>query len=486
MKPEAILALLFVRATEESDPAGEVVTWAERERASRAALVTAGDPGPAELRDHINQSQWLFLAERAMYLQGQRQETFNDHSGLLATQRIGLAVCIAALLLGWMSHDLGLSRSFNLLAGPFLFVLIWNTVVYALLVARVFRGKRHHRERGMAESLVTRWIIRFTNKEEHGKARPMYAASVLAWYRSWVAPTVVSWFHAGSACFTAGLLAAIYFRGLSIGYVAGWESTWLGPEGVRSILGFLLGPASHLTGIALPVSLEAWAALRWGTAYQAASAGPWIHLYSVTLTLWIIAPRALLATVAHIKARKVRILPPRWSSKEPYVHRILSLAREGGDAAIAILPFDFKAGGLLHEGLFRDAVERLIRETWGRDARSCWWECAAYGSEDLVWQAGWSGTTDCDGAVLIFDARATPEEEVHGVLLDGVLNRMSAGRCGLVVAVECSEFSADRIEARLDLWHKLASKRMCRMLPVNRGVATDASAPPSSFIFRRF
>jgi hypothetical protein len=89
-----------------------------------------------------------------------------------------------------------------------------------------------------------------------------YARVVAAWTRSWCAPAVVSWFHAGSACFTLGLLGAIYFRGLFTGYLAGWESTWLDARGVSAFLEILLCllcllcPASRITGIPLPGSNE--------------------------------------------------------------------------------------------------------------------------------------------------------------------------------------------------------------------------------------
>ncbi len=86
-----------------------------------------------------------------------------------------------------------------------------------------------------------------------------YARAVAAWTRSWCASAVVSWFHAGSACFTLGLLGAIYFRGLFTGYLAGWESTWLDARGVSAFLEILLCllcPASRITGIPLPGSNE--------------------------------------------------------------------------------------------------------------------------------------------------------------------------------------------------------------------------------------
>lgn len=113
-----------------------------------------------------------------------------------------------------------------------------------------------------------------------------YARAVAAWTRSWCASAVVSWFHAGSACFTLGLLGAIYFRGLFTGYLAGWESTWLDARGVSAFLEILLCllcPASRITGIPLPGSNEGWELLLRTPSREGVPAGPWIHLYAVTL-----------------------------------------------------------------------------------------------------------------------------------------------------------------------------------------------------------
>ena len=70
-------------------------------------------------------------------------------------------------------------------------------------------------------------------------------------------------FHFGSAVVALGLIAGFYLRGIALEYRAGWESTFLGPAQVRSLLGLIYGPASALTGIALPADDAAVAALHW-------------------------------------------------------------------------------------------------------------------------------------------------------------------------------------------------------------------------------
>ena len=60
---------------------------------------------------------------------------------------------------------------------------------------------------------------------------------------------------------------------------------------VRAILGLVFGPASSLTGIALPRTDEAVGALRWTAGGGGGDAAPWIHLVAVTLGLYVVGPR---------------------------------------------------------------------------------------------------------------------------------------------------------------------------------------------------
>src|SRR5690606_2460826 len=99
--------------------------------------------------------------------------------------------------------------------------------------------------------------------------------------------------HAASALFAVGLLAGLYLRGLAFEYRAGWERTFLDADGVRWLLGLVLGPASALTGLALP-DAPALADLRFD-AGPGERAARWIHLYAVSVALYVLLPRLLLA-----------------------------------------------------------------------------------------------------------------------------------------------------------------------------------------------
>jgi hypothetical protein len=481
MSPQTILQLLRVRAVEESDTPGGNLSWQERESATRQAIRLAGNPGQASGGGRLTGSQWRFLSTRAGLLAAKADAVVGHVPLRMNIGRWGVALCLAAFVIGWISHGMGLSRSFDLLAGPFVLVLLWNAVVYALLIIRLFRSPVKN---GWLSMLVEKRITAPTGSEGDGKAREIYLKSVAEWLRSWISPAIVSWFHAGSGFFTLGLLTAVYFRGLFTGYLAAWESTWLDAGGINAILGALLGPASIITGIPLPDSIESWNLLKRTGGHPGVDAGPWIHLYAVTLAGWVLLPRAALSLTAWFHAKRGRSCPPPWKQDEPYALRLLSLARQDGDIGIAVLPFDIKNPALPGTGSYQDRIERLVREVWGLEARPCWLPSAPYGSEDTAWEESWAEAEKCGGALLLLDVHATPEDEVHGQVLDGVLKRFSRSRGGVMVAVECSRFAAGRLDVRLGLWQQFAQKHHCNMLPVEQGLALDPSSQPASRLVR--
>lgn len=483
MTPDTIQNLFLSRAVEEADSRGEKIPFSEREEATRQALAVTGGLGDPVVGEKISDRQWRFLAERSGFLRHRAQGVVGAMAVPFSTGRLGAGLCLAAFVFGFASHVVGLGESFDLLALPMMLILLWNAVVYVVWLYGLTRTHGTDERHGFIARLVWRKMYALDAGQPENKARKAYLNSIATWVRSWGVPTVASWFHASSACFVIGLLSAIYIRGINQEYLAGWESTWLSARGVSLVVGGLLAPASWIAGIPLPDTPEDWNHLKRSAASAGENAGPWIHLYAVTLLGWIVLPRLVLSSMAAIRAGRLRATPPEWDSGEPYLRRILSLARQDGDFSIAILPFDIKSAGFMRDGVYRDAFERLVRETWGLRARPCWLECAAYGDEDGIFEGAWADAVACEGAVLLLDMHATAEEEVHGALLDAVLKRYGAGRGGVLTVLETARFHPDRYPSRLDLWQQLASKRKAKILPVDAAAVRDAALPPSSLVY---
>jgi Protein of unknown function (DUF2868) len=205
---------------------------------------------------------------------------------------------LAALLVGWLAgvavDQLGPPQHVNLLGPAVWAVVAWNLVAYALLgwpgtvdgraPRLVQRALRWHGQR--AKGLAALWA-------RHAAPLTLQRLKLLL--------------HAAAAALALGLISGLYLRGLVLDYRAGWQSTFLGPGAVQTLLDALLAPASALTGIVVPA--VAPLQLAPGGAAGAITA-PWIHLYAATLALFVVLPRAALAAwAARRAAQQVRQFP---------------------------------------------------------------------------------------------------------------------------------------------------------------------------------
>jgi hypothetical protein len=297
MNANALRAILLVKNVEEQDPDCAVLPQAERESATREALrahpaagAAAGSPALA----------WQVLSARASIL----------HDRLVArhpvvTRAMGLESQLAGAtwLLLPAAFALGLAMSLldsrvriEILAFPLLGVVLWNLVVYALLAVAALRGRSL--DPAAAAALAPEWLTwparwgwrraAAVIKRSSFYHRPL-AAALRRFSDEWwpvAQPLLVlqgkRLFHFASAAVALGLVAGFYVRGIALEYRAGWESTFLGPQQVRALLHVLYGPASALTGIALPATGDQVAALHWRNGQGAAAAAPWIHLMAAT------------------------------------------------------------------------------------------------------------------------------------------------------------------------------------------------------------
>lgn len=481
MDSSAIHDLILVRSAEEADHKGVHLTWARREEATRGVRGELKADADAKNQNGPTLRQWQVLSTRAAILRSDA-EAFVGPSLRLPNSpfKIGLVLCVFALVLGALSHQVGLSRSFNVLAGPFLAVFVWNGVVYFLLLYRLFRSSGSGRKDAPCASWLTA-VLQRPRGEKATPARSSYLVSCSSWVRSWAIPMLSSSLHAGSAFFALGLLAAIYIRGINTAYYAGWESAWLGPDAIKSIVGMILGPASWISGISLPQTDAAWRELERIQGNPGIKAGMWIHLYAITMVGWVILPRLGLSAFTFLRGRRLRATPPTWRMDEPYLRRIFSSMRPGDALQIGVLPYDIKKPASIQQGSYRDAVERMIRETWGQGARSHWLEFMEYGSEDEGLDPVFTDS-DCDGVIVLFDMRSTPEEEVHGCFLDAVIQRFRGSRSGILMVVEALGCDDQNQESSLALWKKLANSRTIQVLPFHSGSPHNAGTIPSTFI----
>jgi hypothetical protein len=350
----------------------------------------------------------------------------------------------AAFCLGLAGAGLGRGGELNILTPPLLGLLGWQLVVFALLAAGALRRGRH-RTTGTAipAALATR-ITRHLGAVEAGDARRLAGD----WFGRARAPLAARWaatLHLGAAAIALGAIAGLYLDGLGTAYLARWESTFLDASQVAVLARLVLGPASLVTGIPLP-DADGFARL----AGAGVPAAPWVHLWATTLLAAAVLPRCLLASVA--LRRGLERLP---LDDDPWLRTRLAGA-SGRRVDVRVQPVGYRPGPRSHERLTEALVARF----------------GAYAVTDrrepLRWDAEPSADAGADVGqeiVILVSAAQTPEEEVHGPLLDGFA-RAGADAGPLLVAVDTAAYAAerDRRRSRVAAWSRLAEAHGAEVL----------------------
>jgi hypothetical protein len=241
----------------------------------------------------------------------------------MARQRAGisrwmvLAVMAAAFALGFAGHAITDPHRVDLLSASLIGIVLWNLLVYVLLLLSWLRSLVRRRKTVIAPlepepgqgaapqrpvAAPGGWLQKLQTKRWSVSRGTGLRKMALNFERNWwqvnQRPRHAQWLvclHLGAAMLALGALASLWLTGLTKAYQVGWESTFLSPSAVQTCLNLLFAPVQHLLGLA-PWSLAQIQALQGWSAGDAADAGPrWVQLYSWLLGLMVVAPRLLLA-----------------------------------------------------------------------------------------------------------------------------------------------------------------------------------------------
>jgi len=464
--------VLLVQACEESDPAARFVTRRERDGAAKAAHAAHPDaPG-------------AFVAARARLLSDAleaRHPALRAARGAARLAPPGAAVFGLAAAAGLAADALGAGRRINLLAFPLLALLAWNLGVYAMLglgplLLRRARAPALAGVLGRAGLwLAERRALRVAPDEARWLAASLRRFGAL-WREAAGALLVARvrrLLHLGSLAFALGLLAGMYLRGLVFEYRAGWESTFLGPAAVSTLLGVVLGPAAALLdalgaggaasfrSLLAPESLETLRGPAGG-----GPAAPWIHLWALTAALVIGAPRALLAGLAGRRARRLTAAlgPPLGA---PYFLRLLAADR-GEGLRVRVWPYSHRLSPRAHDRLLE-----LLHELFGNRAQLEVGEPVPYGAEPPA-------DAPAGARVAVFNLAQPPEQEVHGAFLEALLAGAPTDLLVLLdeepYATRLGEPGGERLAQRRRAWERLTRELGLRSASLRP--AGDAAADP--------
>lgn len=361
------------------------------------------------------------------------------------------ALVFAAYLLGVLTDRFTSEGAVvNLLSPALLFVLFWQIALYVLLFVGAVAGLLGFAPKWPGRRLFAELLARVRMpavKKQTLKERPLWLSLLAPSLRFDAARA----FHLAAAALGAGLLTGLAFRGIGTAYTVGWTSTWLaGHEAWLAnlfaatyglvpleIFGLSFPDAAAIADMNLRVNPEG-----------SPDAAAWLLRLMGLVAGVVILPRLLLAFVADRRAKAARTSFV-WTEEEteatasPQNSASVSPALTGA-TVLTTVPAD--------ESLRRRTATLLMQPDLHWRTIDVWKD----EPENVL------ASVDTEAAVFLFDATATPEDEVHGRWLEAVAKRRE-GSLPLLVDLSGLEkqFGTDseRLTARKALWESFAAER---------------------------
>lgn len=426
--PEEAGVLIAARASEELD-------GPEASAAADARLIAGKDPKEKALA-----RAKLVLSRRS--LKPSRVPT-------LPTGLFTGALMLSAYFLGVMTDRFSSEGAVvNLLSPALLLILFWQIALYALLlvgtIAALLGWKPKWPGRELFAALLSRLRILTVSKQTL-RERPLWLSLLTPALRSEAARA----FHLAAASLGAGLLTGLAFRGIGTAYTVGWTSTWL--AGHEAWLAALFSATYGLVplelfGIPFPDAAAIAEMNLCVNAQGSPDAAAWLLRLMGLVAIVVILPRLLLAFFAgrRAKAARTRFVWIDEQDEPAPVSTQRSVASfSEGATVLTTVPAD--------DSLRRRTAALLMQP----DAR---WRTVDVWKDD---PESALATVDTETAVLLFDATATPEEEVHGHWIDAVGRRQPDA---VTLLVDLSGLEAqfgaesERLTARKALWESFAAE----------------------------
>lgn len=427
--PEEAGLLVAARASEAAD-------GPEASAAADARLIAGKDPKEKALA-----RAKLVLSRRS--LKPSRVPT-------LPTGLFTGALMLSAYFLGVMTDRFSSEGAVvNLLSPALLLILFWQIALYALLlvgtIAAPLGWKPKWPGRELFAALLSRLRILTVSKQTL-RERPLWLSLLTPALRSEAARA----FHLAAASLGAGLLTGLAFRGIGTAYTVGWTSTWL--AGHEAWLAALFSATYGLVplelfGIPFPDAAAIAEMNLRVNAQGSPDAAAWLLRLMGLVAIVVILPRLLLAFFAgrRAKAARTRFVWIDEQDEPAPVSTQRSVASfSEGATVLTTVPAD--------DSLRRRTAALLMQP----DAR---WRTVDVWKDD---PESALATVDTETAVLLFDATATPEEEVHGHWIDAVGRRQPDA---VTLLVDLSGLEAqfgaesERLTARKALWESFAAER---------------------------
>ncbi|MDF1813878.1 MAG: DUF2868 domain-containing protein [Verrucomicrobiales bacterium] len=465
MKLSDIRNIVIAQALEESDSGGRLISDGEKRLADAAAgAPLATDSGVAK--------QNAFLAKRASSVIGTVEPRLEgDRSWLRGSpfrskfSLFSIIIVFVAGIVGYLTNELGSNPNINILQFPLIGILVWNLFVYLGEILVFFRkdGETSGISGVVCRALFPPPVI--MKKEENESSLEFRARALFQsrWRQINLPPLsarVKATLHITALVLAASAVTGMYVKGIAKEYKANWESTFFeSGDQLEPFLKVVLGPASKITGDRLPTGAEL-DELNIKNNPTGENAARWIHWYAVTVMLFVLIPRLLLAVLWHFRSlAKDRQIAFRDISPA-YFDRVLALAT-GDSLGIVIVPYAHQAGDNVVQGI-RTYMEDIFR----RPVSIQWKDVITFGDEE---EAEVEIPKNLQ-PMLLFNFASTPEKETHLALYRKLAGDLPENSRPYQVILDCEAFdrkaesfndAEERRATRLQAWNNLFAAENC-------------------------
>ncbi len=451
--------ILLAKAIEESNDAAIGWTQANAEAASLRAAHTVGEGAdPVKL-----------LTERAKIVLRETAER-GINTKLSTKARLPkffspLFILLAFVLGGLTDRIVSPEHIVNLLSPPYWTVILWNLLVYCALFCcaiGLVETSSNHFALPLRSSLIA-----FVEKASFSTLRRKgYKAHFYAEWTQFVSPLVrmhvARTLHFSALAFALGIVASLLVRGFGTAYWAGWESTWLAesPESVKTFIDYTyglipaVGPLTPMPDLATVAEMRAD---RLPYLETPISAAPWLMRMMILISVTVIIPRLVFTVFDTWRMRRFKA-NSTLAIDAPYFGNILEQCAQ--DAVIGNLVV-IKSTTNRPE---RDANVALFCRHWGEADDSCI-HAVDFNDEEASLPA-LTHSIRKPVVLIWFDGMETPEEDVHGALIDRAHSDYEEKNAAVVAAlVDLKEFSTrfasipERIKERENTWTNFCKSR---------------------------
>lgn len=327
MRQRALQTVLLVHAIEQTDLSGDALSYEDRAHASSEAADGRAPTAAADPSAPLSSDSERFLARRAEALLARLRVRSPGVDRVLTAAGGPNSLDRSLLLLGFA---LGFGIAFidggriDIFAYPLIGLVLWNLIVYIILIVRALQSPRRAQTPQTAASrdaaasahdgFFRRWLAKAYGNRVRARIETLITHSI--GFNAPLAPGLrrfaADWWEVGRALFrerarrllhfsaifaALGLIVGYWMRGSILRQVAGWSATVFGPASAHTALVTLYGAAAAVSHEPVPAARDLQALMWTGPKTGGGPAGEWVYRIAVTALIYIVLPRVIAVVI---------------------------------------------------------------------------------------------------------------------------------------------------------------------------------------------